>query len=205
DKDRRATERNKDCDQPFRQRDRPERQDGPRQSRTEPGQRNAAASRRADRARGGAAIQKRPGDDHHAAVHADRAEARLQHPDRHGSAQYSIPADRARGLARLSQNAPRHHFVLDARVVRSDPFLQDAKRSERQNLEQISPDDRSRGARGDLPRGEPQSGSRQTLSNARGRADDLGRALGAKSEDYVDMSFVKELDDEKFFDRLYKR
>ncbi len=27
----------------------------------------------------------------------------------------------------------------------------------------------------------------------------------AKPEDYVDMSFVKELDDEKFFDRLYKR
>jgi hypothetical protein len=27
----------------------------------------------------------------------------------------------------------------------------------------------------------------------------------AKPEDFVDMSFVKKLDDEKFFERLYKR
>ena len=31
------------------------------------------------------------------------------------------------------------------------------------------------------------------------------KAKGAKPEDFVDMSFVKKLDDEEFFDRLYKR
>jgi NitT/TauT family transport system substrate-binding protein len=31
------------------------------------------------------------------------------------------------------------------------------------------------------------------------------KAKNAKPEDFVDMSFVKKLDDEKFFDRLYKR
>jgi len=31
------------------------------------------------------------------------------------------------------------------------------------------------------------------------------KAKGSKPEDFVDMSFVKKLDDEKFFDRLYKR
>ena len=30
------------------------------------------------------------------------------------------------------------------------------------------------------------------------------KAKNAKPEDFVDMSFVKKLDDEKFFDRLYK-
>jgi len=48
-----------------------------------------------------------------------------------------------------------------------------------------------------------------TLSGIQTILDELGtknsKAKAAKPEDFVDMSFVKRLDDEKFFDRLYKR
>ncbi len=48
-----------------------------------------------------------------------------------------------------------------------------------------------------------------TLAGVQTILDELSaknpKLKSAKPEDYVDMSFVKELDDEKFFDRLYKR
>lgn len=48
-----------------------------------------------------------------------------------------------------------------------------------------------------------------TLAGVQTILDELStknpKLKSAKPEDFVDMSFVKELDDEKFFDRLYKR
>ncbi|HEY2988143.1 MAG TPA: ABC transporter substrate-binding protein [Candidatus Binatia bacterium] len=48
-----------------------------------------------------------------------------------------------------------------------------------------------------------------TLAGIQTILDELGaknpKLKAAKPEDFVDMSFVKKLDDEKFFDRLYKR
>ncbi len=159
------------------------------------------------------AVAKCPGDDHHPAVYTHRPQSRNANTDRHVRVKHSFSIDREcsrlrpylkanpdMSLAVIRTLSEAIHFYKREKETTIKILGKYLKTEDREALEETH--------REIAVKSMPEK-PYPTLAGIKTILDETAlrnpKAKGLKPEDFVDSSFVKKVDDEGLFARLYKR